>query len=60
MRAVEKARAKAYLALLGTKRIVGLLRLHTSFKEGNSEEHWPDETSKTGASVVERCAEHFR
>ena len=59
MRAAEKVRAKACLAFLGTKRIVGLLRLHTSSKEGNSEEHWPDETSNTGASMVECCAKHF-
>eukprot|EP00731_Ephydatia_muelleri_P010848 Em0005g1434a len=60
MRAAEKARAKACLALLGTKRIVGHLRLHTASKEGKSEEHWLDETSNTGASVEEHCAEHFR
>ena len=60
MRAAEKARAKACLALLGTKRIVGHLRLHTTSKEGKSEEHWLDETSNTGASVEERCAEHLR
>ena len=33
MRAAEKACAKACLALLGTKRIVGHLRLHTASKE---------------------------
>ena len=60
MRAVEKAQSKACLALLGTKHIVEHLRLHTSSKEGKSDEQRLDETSNSGDSVEERCAEHFR
>jgi hypothetical protein len=54
MRAAENTRAKAGFALLGTNRIVGHLRLHTSSKEGKSAE-----VSDGGGTEMEIAGTHF-
>ena len=44
LRAADRTRANAALALLGTNRRVGHLRLQISLREGKVSETWPEPT----------------